>query len=185
MINKEIIIEQTKKWINDVVIGCNFCPFAAKEVKRGSIHYEILATTNLKEILEKISFAFLYLNENPEVETTLLILPEGFSSFNSYLNLFDYAESLLKKDGYEGIYQVAGFHPNYVFAGSTDDDPANFTNRSPYSMLQLLREASISKATDNFPGIKNIPKKNIAYATKMGLNYMQLLKDSCINLNDP
>ena len=61
MINKEIIIEQTKKWINDVVIGCNFCPFAAKEVKRGSIHYEILATTNLKEILEKISFAFLYL----------------------------------------------------------------------------------------------------------------------------
>ena len=29
-----LIISQTNKWITDVVVGCNFCPFAARELKQ-------------------------------------------------------------------------------------------------------------------------------------------------------
>lgn len=177
----ETIIAQTKKWIIDVVVGCNFCPFAGKEVKRGTIHYKVLHVAEKKLVLEGLANAFLCLNENPAIETTLLILPDSFKIFSTYLGLIKSAESFLKKEGHEGVYQLASFHPLYLFAGSAGNDPANFTNRSPYPMLHLLREASVTKAVDNYPGAENIPQRNIAFATKKGLAHMQLLKDACIN----
>lgn len=181
MVPDERIIAQTKKWIIDVVVGCNFCPFAGREVKQGTIHYEVLHTAEKKLVLEALANAFLFLDKNPAVETSLLILPESFKIFKAYLDLVELADSLLEKEGYEGIYQLASFHPLYLFAGAAGDDPANFTNRSPYPMLHLLREASVTKAVDNYPGIKNIPQQNIAFATKKGLEHMQLLKDACMN----
>jgi len=177
----DIIIAQTKKWIIDVVVGCNFCPFAGKEVSRGSIHYEVLHAADKKKVLQALAIEFLYLDENPGTETSLLILPGSFLIFNEYLDLVEIAESFLKKEGHEGKYQLASFHPLYLFAATTETDPANYTNRSPYPMLHLLREASITKAVDNYPGIENIPLQNIDFTTKKGLNYMQSLKDACIN----
>lgn len=177
----QIIIAQTKKWITDVVVGCNFCPFAGKVIKQGSIHYEVLNSGNNKLILEALAKTFILLDKTPETETSLLILPENFKAFNQYLYLLELAESLLIKQGYEGIYQLASFHPLYLFARSTENDPANFTNRSPYPMLHILREASITRAIDNYPDTENIPQLNIAFTKKKGLAHMQLLKENCMN----
>lgn len=180
MLTNEIIIAQTKKWIKEVVVGCNFCPFAAKELKRGSIHYEVILSKDRKTILEALAKAFDQLNDDKKIETTLLILPEGFNIFSAYLQLVDLAESLLKEEGYEGLYQVASFHPDYLFAKAAADDPTNYTNRSPYPMLHLLREESVGHAIDNYPGTENIPQKNIEYAKARGLAYMQLLREACL-----
>lgn len=180
MLFNETIIAQTQKWIIDVVIGCNFCPFARREISRGSIHYEVLHDAEKNEVLEKLARTLLVLEQDPEIETALLILTGSYDLFLEYLELVDIAESFLKKEGYEGKYQLASFHPMYMFAGSTGSDPANFTNRSPYPMLHLLREASITRATDNYIGIENIPKDNIAFAKAKGLKYMQMLKDACV-----
>ncbi len=81
-------------------------------------------------------------------------------------------------DDYEGIYQFATFHPDYVFADSETDDPANFTNRSPYPMIHILREESLDAALENFVGVDEIPEKNIALARKKGLAAMQALRDA-------
>ena len=171
----EAIIAQTKKWIIDVVVGCNFCPFAAKEIKRNSIHYEVLPTATTKNVLTAVMAALHQLDINTGIETSFLILPGSFGKFDAYLQLLELAETLLAKEGYEGIYQLASFHPEYLFAGGTSADPANYTNRSPYPMLHFLREESVSKAIDSYPGIDEVPNRNIAFANKKGLLYMQQL----------
>lgn len=176
----DIIIAHTKKWIVDVVIGCNFCPFAAREIKKKSVRYKIPADANTKTALETLAVAFEELNANAEIETTLVILPEGFDSFTAYMQLLDKADMLLEKEGYTGVYQIASFHPAYLFADTDANDAANYTNRSPYPMLHILREESLSKAIDKYPGVENIPENNIAFAREKGLAHMQALRLACM-----
>jgi len=173
--HSEQIIAQTKKWITDVVVGCNFCPFAAKELKRGSIHYQVVADAGTATTLEAALMMLRLLDNSSDIETAFLILPNSFRLFDVYLSLVERAEQLLRQENYEGIYQVASFHPQYVFAGSTNNDPSNYTNRSPYAMLHFLREDSVSKAVDNYPGINEVPERNIAFTREKGLRYMQQL----------
>lgn len=176
------VIEQTRKWITDVVIACNFCPFAAREVKRNSIHYQVETGAGLENGLTAFLQECKRLDEKPEIETSLLIFPDAFHAFDQYLDLVGLAEKLLKKKGYEGIYQVASFHPQYRFANAPVDDPANFTNRSVYPMLHLLREESIEKALKRYPEPDSIPQHNIFFARNKGMTYMKMLRDNCLNV---
>lgn len=169
------IIAHTQKWVNDVVVGCHFCPFAAREVKRNSIAYEVEMASQPKIVLQKLSACFQQMQDEAAVETLLLILPKGFNLFAGYLKLLKSANMLLQKSGYEGIFQLASFHPGYVFAGSRLDDPANYTNRSPYPVIQILRENSVTRAVATYPDTLKIPERNIAYANEKGLAYMKSL----------
>lgn len=177
--DKERIIAQTKKWIIDVVVGCNFCPFALREVKRNSIFFEVVEG-NKAFVLKALSAAFTNLNAQAEIETMFLVLPQNFARFADYLKLVKAAEVQINKEGYDGIYQVASFHPAYLFAGSSSNDAANYTNRSPYPILQILREETVSRATDSYPDTRQIPEANIAFARQKGMAYMQRLLAACM-----
>jgi hypothetical protein len=179
MVTTEEIILQTRKWITDVVAACNFCPFVGRELKQNTIHYQVETAVDLANCLQAFLRECKRLDEEP-IETTLLILPEGFKKFDDYLELVELAEKLLKKDKYEGIYQVAGFHPLYAFAGAPADDAANYTNRSIYPMLHLLREESVEKALQKYPNAEQIPDRNIAFARAKGLAHMKMLRDACL-----
>ncbi|MEO6583586.1 MAG: DUF1415 domain-containing protein [Ferruginibacter sp.] len=176
MIPPETIIAQTKKWIIDVVIGCNFCPFAAKEIKNNSVLYEVLPA-DIPKFLKTLAGGFLQMDNDEKIETILFILPEGYKTFTDYLKLLHLAEDLIVLEKMEGIYQLASFHPLYLFEGSNEVDAANYTNRSPYPIIQILRESSITTATDQY--LADIPKRNIAYAEKLGLTHLQALRNSC------
>lgn len=175
----QTLIGQTKKWILDVVVGCNFCPFALREVKRDSIRFEVVAGDRA-QVLNALQEALLQMDAQPEVETMFLILPNNFGRFLDYLKLVDAAEAALRKSGHEGVYQVASFHPDYLFAGSRPNDPANYTNRSPHPMLHILREESVSHAVDSHPDPMKIPERNMAFAREKGLAYMQRLWKACV-----
>jgi uncharacterized protein len=175
----EEVILQTKKWISDVVIGCNFCPFAAVPYKKGSIHYAVEYSTDLNSCLQAFILECQRLDQDESVETILLIFPDAFADFDAYLHMVEMAEELLEDQDYEGVYQVASFHPQYRFADAPDNDPANYTNRSVYPMLHLLREDSLEKAIDTYPDSEAIPERNIKFAREKGLAYMKLLRDSC------
>jgi hypothetical protein len=179
MISGEEVIEQTKKWISQVVIGCNFCPFAAVPYKKGSIHYAVEYSTDLNSCLQAFILECQKLDKDASVETILLIFPDAFADFDAYLHMVEMAEALLEDQDYEGVYQVASFHPQYRFSDAPDNDPANYTNRSVYPMLHLLREDSLEKAIDTFPDAEGIPEHNIKFAREKGLAYMKLLRDSC------
>lgn len=175
----EQIVEQTKKWINTVVIGCNFCPFAARVVKQDSIHYTVTSAVTLKDCLYRTAVELERLDNNPDIETSFLIFRDGVPVFEDFLHLLDLAEKLLKKSGYNGIYQIASFHPLYRFADSVPDDAANFTNRSIFPMLHFLRESAIDKALEHYDSPESIPENNIRFARDKGIEYMKLLRDSC------
>ena len=179
MISNETVINQTRKWITDVIVACNFCPFAARVLKPGKIHFEVTENADLQTSLEALGQCFNKLDTDESIETLLLIFPDSHKVFDDYLELVELSEALLENQGYEGIYQIASFHPEYLFAGSTNNDPANYTNRSPYPMLHLLREESVSRAIDSYPDTEKIPDRNIKYANQKGLLYMQQLWASC------
>lgn len=148
MLNNQDILEQTQQWIETIVVGLNFCPFAKRELRKDTVRFVVNDNAELQETLQQLISECAFLDSNPETETTLIILPSGFDDFMDYLDLTELAENLLAEQDYEGVYQVASFHPDYCFADADSEDAANYTNRSPYPMLHLLREASLDTAID-------------------------------------
>lgn len=176
------IVDQTKKWINDVIVGCNFCPFAAKVVKQQKVHYQVETGTSLSVCLESLMQEVYRLDNDEKIETSFLIFSNSFQQFDHFLELVSLAEKLLEQYRYEGIYQLASFHPLYRFAGSPEMDAANYTNKAVYPMLHLLREDSIDKALKHYKDPENIPDRNIKFAREKGLTYMKMLRDACLKL---
>jgi len=174
----EQIIDRTKKWIVDVVIGCNFCPFAANVVKQQTVFYKVEENTEMDACLDSFVYEMKRLDNDVTIETTFVIFPNTFKKFSEYLDLLSLAEDRLKRNGYEGVYQVASFHPLYLFTNSFENDPANYTNRSIYPMLHLLREESIDRALENYKDPESIPVRNINFAREKGLVYMKMLRDA-------
>jgi hypothetical protein len=179
-ISPEKIIEQTNNWIKSVVIDCNFCPFAAKALFNKSIGYTVKSNINMIESLEALKAELEKLDTDTNIETSFIIFENNFTDFDDYLGLVKKAEQLLTKENYDGIYQIASFHPDYCFNGSDESDAANYTNRSIYPMLHILREDSLTKALSLFPNPEEIPHNNIDFTRQKGLHYMQLLRASCI-----
>lgn len=177
--NPDKVIEQTNNWIKSVVIECNFCPFAAKAVIQKSIRYNVNSKANLEEALMSLQEELLFLEANKEYETGFVIFPNNFTDFEDYLDLVFASEQLIDGLGLSGEYQIASFHPNYVFEGADVDDTANYTNRSIYPMLHILREESLERALSLYPNPELIPEHNIAFAQKKGLAYMQALRAAC------
>ncbi|RTZ66691.1 MAG: DUF1415 domain-containing protein [Aquificaceae bacterium] len=167
------VVKQTKKWLEDIVIKHNFCPFAKKELLRDSIRFYVIDSSDMAEALQALVDEFFYLDNHTETETTLVILPNGFNQFDDYLDLVALANALLEDQEYSGIYQLASFHPDYCFEGTDNDDPANYTNRSPYPTLHIIRETSLARAIASHPDVAGIPEQNIAYARKLGRDKLQ------------
>lgn len=180
MTQAEQAIAATKQWVKEVVIGCNLCPFAAPVVKQDRLFYVVDDGLSIETSLETFLLECNRLDADPDIETTLIIYTEAFNDFEAYLDFLEVAEALVSEYAYDGVYQVASFHPDYRFAGSAADDAANFTNRSPFPMLHLLRESSVEKALETFPDADSIPQRNIEFARSKGLNYMKMLRDACL-----
>lgn len=180
MDTNEQVIAQTRNWVQQVVIGCDFCPFAAREVKRNSIHYQVEPATTLSSSRAVFTRELKRLDADAAIETTLLIFPNTFTDFTDYLALVRHAEGIIAQKGYSGVYQVATFHPQYRFEGSEAGDAANFTNRSIYPMLHILRESSIRKALRFYGDASGIPERNVQFAREKGSAYMKMLRDSCL-----
>ncbi len=163
-----------------MVISCQFCPFAAREIARNSIRYFVEESADKATCLLTLIRQCELLDADAAIETSFIIFPNAFHPFYSYLNLVSLSEMLLQKQRYQGVYQIAGFHPDYLFKSALENDAANYTNRSPYPMIQLLREESIEKALARYPASpESIPARNIIYARNKGLAFMKKLKEEC------
>lgn len=178
MPDQQIIIA-TQTWLTTFIIAFNICPFAHREQQRNSIRYRVAHPRDMEKALQTLAEECAYLDSNPETETTLLIFAEQFEAFDDYLEMLAIAEQLLTDQGYEGVYQLASFHPDYRFETDVDDDPANFTNRSPYPMLHIIRESSIERALQHYPDPENIPTRNIKVCRELGNNTLKALLADC------
>jgi hypothetical protein len=172
-------VSTTLAWLKSVVIDYAICPFAKGALERGGIRFHVNSDTSLENCLVNLIEECVLLEADDSIDTTLLIYANAFQDFDDYLNFLEFAENLMMDRGYEGIYQLASFHPAYCFEGATVDDPANYTNRSPYPMLHLLRETSIDDALKHFPQPETIPARNIKLTRDLGLAKMRALLASC------
>ena len=163
----------TQDWIKKIVIQQNFCPFAKKPFDEKRIDYIICEKTEHSDILEAIMQTLVTLEGEQTIETSLVILPAALVVFDDYLDCLDMAVLLLKHSGYEGIFQIASFHPDYIFEGNQADASDNYTNRSPYPCFHILREASLAEQIDKFPNVDDIPQRNIEKAQTLGVDYFK------------
>ena len=174
-----LIIDHTKNWIKSVILDLNLCPFAHAIFNDSSIHFQVDNHVAIESRLQNLLNECIRLDKHPKIATTLFICPEGVEEFDDYLALLELAEGLLNVQGYQGIYQIASFHPDYCFADSSPEDAANFTNRSPYPIFHLLRESSIDQALRSYSSPENIPNRNISLTRELGTDKLKTLLSNC------
>lgn len=157
----QAVVNSVKQWLANVVIGLNLCPFAGKPAAEGKVRFSVSSAVDEEQLINELKAELELLDAKPEVETTLLILPSYLDDFYEYNNFLDWVDGLLQKYKWEGVYQVASFHPKYCFAGAHPDDAENLTNRSPYPILHIIREASLEAVLAHYPNPDEIPERNI------------------------
>ena len=172
------MVQDTLSWLERAVIGLNLCPFAKAVYVKGQVHCTVSQASTLEALRDDLLQALkdLVALEPAERDTSLLIIQnllQDFVDYNDFLNVAD--DCLLALD-LEGEIQIASFHPQYQFAGTDEDDITNFTNRSPYPTLHLIREASIDRAVAAFPDAEDIFEANMATMNRLGLQGWQDLK---------
>ncbi len=158
------ITQQVDQWLNDVVIGLNLCPFAAKPQRNKQIKIFVSEAIQEEALLEDILLQLIELSttEPEKLETTLVVVPNMLQDFWDYNFCIDWVEGLIKQQDWEGMFQVATFHPDYCFGGAAPEDDENLTNRSPYPIFHLIREESMEKVLKHYPDPESIPDTNIA-----------------------
>ena len=164
-------IAATERWLQRAVIGLNLCPFAKAVHVRGQVRFVLSEARTEAGLLEDLGAELLHLRDAPaaETDTTLLVHPWVLGDFLAYNDFLEDADALVEALGLEGVLQVASFHPDYQFAGSAPGDIANFTNRSPYPTLHLLREDSVARAVAAFPDPDAIVGRNVETLERIGL----------------
>lgn len=178
------VAESVKYWLKNTIIGFNFCPFAKKEFVNESIHYEVVDESNTQEQLFAFSHELKRLVESPEIETTLFILPVGLESFFDYLDFLELANDLNTELGYEGVYQLASFHPDYCFADAEQNAPSNYTNRSPFPVIHIIREASLERVLNDYPDPEAIPVRNINLVEEKGVQVFRDILRRCQDISN-
>lgn len=165
------LIEATRHWLTRAVIGLNLCPFAKSVHVKDQVRYVVSHAIDEGALIDDLERELRWLAEaDPEqTDTTLLILPDVLQDFLAYNDFLYLAESLLQSLRLDGVLQIASFHPQYQFEGTEPDDIENFTNRSPWPILHLLREDSIERAVEAFPDAADIYERNEATMRKLGL----------------
>ena len=175
-------IEQAvRNWVENIVVGLNLCPFAKKEMMKGSVRFIVSEADSEEKLLIDLHRELELLTYDETIETTLLIHPRVLNDFHLYNQFLSLADALLEQLLLDGIFQIASFHPEYQFAATAKDDVTNFTNRSPYPILHILREESLDIAIDTYPDVDQIPSRNIHLMREMGANKMKVLFQACLD----
>ncbi len=180
----EAIAHVVRRWVEDLVVGLNLCPFVGREIASNRVRFVVTDVTTEKQLLVALESELALLDVDAEVETTLLIHPDVLRDFFDYNQFLDTAEQLLVQSKLEGIYQIASFHPDYQFAGTAAGDAENYTNRSPYPLLHILREESLERSIAAYPDVELIPARNIEQMKSLGREKLQALLQGCFNAGE-
>ena len=179
--NAADIVAHTQCWLETVVIQNTLCPFANSPYQDGRVRFIVTDSSRPEYLLEDLLHELKHLQAMPvnELETTLLIHPGVLEDFYDYNDFLDIADELLVQEGFDGVFQIASFHPDYQFAETTEDDAENYTNRSPWPMLHILREASLEAVIASHPDVAMIPEQNIKQMDAIGTDTLQASLEAC------
>ena len=171
-------LDDTRRWLERAVIGLNLCPFDKAVHAKGQVHLALSDADDFGGALEALERqAEELLGQAASArDTTLLVVPHGFEDFLLFNELVRAGERLLVRRRWEGVLQLASFHPRFVFAGADEDALSNHTNRSPWPTLHLLREDSVARATEAFPDASAIYEANVRTLERLGADGWRALE---------
>ena len=169
------IVESVRHWLETFVIELKLCPFAKRELAKERVRFAVSNTESAEQLLATLLQELQLLESDPDIETTLLIHPRVLQDFDDYNQFLDLVDALITQEGYAGVFQVASFHPQYRFDGTTVNDAENYSNRSPYPLLHILREASVEHQVSNYPDIGEVPQRNIELLRELGVDKLKAL----------
>ena len=179
------ISDSVTRWVESVVVDLNLCPFAKRELMKNRVRYKVTDAENEEQLLVVLEEELGLLGSDPSIETTLLIHPNLLRDFFDYNQFLDCADRLLVKMKLDGVYQIASFHPEYRFDGTDPDDVENYTNRSPYPMLHIIREESLEQAIADYPNIDQVPARNVELMNRLGVEKLRNLLAACFKGDEP
>jgi uncharacterized protein len=160
----------TRAWLESFVVGLNLCPFARPMLNTDKLRISVSnaesAEGRARDFLGELDL--LQRSSEEQLATTLVVFPASLASFEDYLDFLEEAQTLLLAAGLDGTVQLASFHPDYQFEGDDATAPGNFSNRSPYPVIHLLRESMLTRALSEFPDPQKIPEKNIRVLESIG-----------------
>lgn len=168
-----------RRWLERAVIGLNLCPFAKAVYVKEQVRIVVSDASTERALLEELGEEMVLLRDTPadQIDTTLLVHPLVLGDFLDYNDFLDDADALVEAMALDGVLQVASFHPDYQFAGTEPGDVENLTNRAPYPILHLLREASVDRAVSAYADPETIIDRNVATVRALGQDgWNELLK---------
>ncbi len=170
MVNNGNTLRWSAGWVEDFVLHYKLCPFAHQPVSKGLVRWVLFTGDDLRALADVFLAECALLGElSPaETETTLIVLESALQDFEDYLDYTAFLEEMLEAAGYEDLVQLATFHPAYRFEGEAAGDPSQYTNRSPFPMIHLLRVEQVARAVDSFPDIEGVPQRNIRVLREEG-----------------
>ena len=175
----ETTVNITQRWIDAFVVDLNLCPFARREVVRNSMRFTVCEDSEPTDMLHALSEEITLLHNSQNIETSFLILPAAMPDFLDFNDFLGTAQSLIELLEWDGLYQLVGFHPLYQFADTDPDDAENYTNRSPFPMLHILRESSVGDAVATTPDAALIPQRNNTTLERLGTTALRARWQSC------
>lgn len=181
MPEQQLVERSVRDWLQATVVGLDLCPFAGHVVSGGQLRIVVSEADNEEGLLEALYSEITMLENTPSstIETSLIAAPSMLGDFLDYNDYLAVVDGLLEQQGWSGVFQVASFHPDYCFAGSAADDPANFSNRAPYPLFHILREQSVERALAHYPDPEAIPDRNIALLRDLPADELRRLYPHC------
>lgn len=178
--DSDLVLRDTLRWLERAIIGLNLCPFAKAALRKSQIRMVASDAQDTDALVVVLSAELQLLrdSESATIDTTLLIHPSVLNDFFDYNAFLAKADRLVEKLGLLGVIQIASFHPEYAFADCATEAIENYTNRSPYPMLHLLREESVAKAIEAFPEADLIYERNITTLRMLGKAGLETLLDT-------
>ena len=177
-----LVIKSVAHWVDSVVVGLNLCPFAKRELINNRVRFAVTDARSEEQLLIALEAEVRLLEGDTSVETSLLIHPNLLQDFGDYNQFLDFIDNLLIEMQLDGVFQIASFHPEYQFAGTGPRDAENFTNRSPYPLLHILREESLERAIAGYPDVDQIPARNIELMNRLGTKKLESLLARCFKV---
>ncbi len=178
------VAASVRQWVESMVVGLNLCPFAKRELVKNRIRFSVTEASTEEQLLQVLESELELINQDRSVETTLLIHPVVLQDFYDFKLFLAYIDNLLVRMNLKGVFQVASFHPDYQFFGTASEDAENYTNRSPYPVLHLIREESLERVIADYPDVDQIPARNIALMNRLGQNKLQTIMWACLNIDN-